>query len=492
MSVVEIFIAYSHNDLGYKNELKKFLRPLLNTGKARVWDDYDIEAGKDWEAEIKKRLYGADIIVLLVSPDSLASDYFYGNEVSVSLDRHSKNEAVVIPIILRPCPWTLTPIGALEVLPDKGRPVTKYDLQDDAFTIIVNKMHDTIQEISSVRKLASELEIKYRNFEAVVHTAEHLYNKNEWAVAKTSYIEAIQLHQSGFMPDVDIMQQRIKICEEKESELLVRQAFEGRLADFLVIAQDAEVLYKNENWKEAKKRYGELIKHYETGFPGEPTEFRRRQLECEQGLLEQERIAKEEKQKQDSFQNQLNDAQRHLRKRAYYKALESANIARAILPNSEEADSLIKIAEAGILRMPEEMRQARKKYTIITGVTIFLLIIFSLIGSLLYEKLQKVKIENAFEQASNSSYLPAWRNFLRDYPNSPYEEQARDSIDVIEKKIKKIEENAKHWLEDAKNPEFRSNRKAIRRYARKELETILRFDSTNNFAVTNLYILSKK
>ena len=63
MRAVDIFIAYSHNDLSHKNELKKFLRPLINTGQARVWDDYEIEGGQDWEAEIKKRLYGADIIL---------------------------------------------------------------------------------------------------------------------------------------------------------------------------------------------------------------------------------------------------------------------------------------------------------------------------------------------------------------------------------------------------------------------------------------------
>ncbi|MBK8705281.1 MAG: hypothetical protein IPN33_18090 [Saprospiraceae bacterium] len=52
-TAVDIFIAYAHNDLHFKDELKKFLRPLLNTGRAQVWDDYDIEAGHDWKLKSK-------------------------------------------------------------------------------------------------------------------------------------------------------------------------------------------------------------------------------------------------------------------------------------------------------------------------------------------------------------------------------------------------------------------------------------------------------
>jgi predicted GTPase len=72
--MVDIFIAYSHEDIALKNELKKFLRPLLREERISLWDDFDIEAGEEWDAKIKERLYGADVVLLLVSSDSLASD----------------------------------------------------------------------------------------------------------------------------------------------------------------------------------------------------------------------------------------------------------------------------------------------------------------------------------------------------------------------------------------------------------------------------------
>lgn len=145
MKVVDIFIAYSHRDLSFKNELRKILRPLLHAGKASVWDDYDIEAGKDWEAEIKKRLHSAEIILLLVSPDSLDSDYFYGKEVTISLERHTKGEATVVPIILRHCLWHITPLGSLEALPEKGKAVASWISQDEAMTNVALRLLEIVE-----------------------------------------------------------------------------------------------------------------------------------------------------------------------------------------------------------------------------------------------------------------------------------------------------------------------------------------------------------
>ena len=181
MRAVDIFIAYSHNDLRHKDELKKFLRPLLNTGQARIWDDYEIEGGQDWEAEIKKRLYGADIILLLVSPDSLASEYFYGQEVKVSLERHDKGEATVVPVILRPCTWTMTPLKRLEALPEKGRPITSWASQDEAYTDVAHNIGSIVESRQALITAATEQEDQRREFAAAAETAEHLFHKKQTA-----------------------------------------------------------------------------------------------------------------------------------------------------------------------------------------------------------------------------------------------------------------------------------------------------------------------
>ncbi|NUQ24150.1 MAG: TIR domain-containing protein [Saprospiraceae bacterium] len=211
---IDIFIAYSHNDLIYKDQLKKFMRPLLNSGQVKVWDDRDIEAGREWEAEIKERLYGADVILLLVSPDSLDSDYFYGKEVEVSLQRHTKGEAVVVPVILRPCLWEDTPISILEALPTKAKPVTQWPSQDEAFTDVAKSLGKITKRLLEQNQQLKDIEEQRRQYAAAAKAADHLYAQQRWSEARKAYTDALALWQSSFEPASTTLQGRIAECDQ--------------------------------------------------------------------------------------------------------------------------------------------------------------------------------------------------------------------------------------------------------------------------------------
>lgn len=228
MQPIEIFIAYSHQDLKYKNELKKFLRPLLNTGQAVLWDDHDIEAGQDWEAEIKKRLYGAEILLLLVSPDSLASEYFYGREVAISLERHERGEAVVVPIILRPCPWIITPLKKIEALPDKAKPVTTWASQDEAFTDIAHSIGAMVERRQELRRRQSEFEDARRRYVAAVEAANQLFDQQRYLPAREAYASALALFRSGFLPVAADLETRMADCKRLQQQLDAAQKAAAR------------------------------------------------------------------------------------------------------------------------------------------------------------------------------------------------------------------------------------------------------------------------
>jgi len=91
--------------------------PLQRQGLITIWSDNDIDAGANWQEEIEKHLDAAQIILLLVSPDFIASDHCYGKEMIRAMDRHTWNEARVIPIILRPTHWDSTPFATIQALP---------------------------------------------------------------------------------------------------------------------------------------------------------------------------------------------------------------------------------------------------------------------------------------------------------------------------------------------------------------------------------------
>src|SRR5437899_11887808 len=99
---VKIFCCYAHEDEALLIQLKAHLRPLQRQGLIDIWYDRDISAGTEWEREISEQLNTAQIILLLVSPDFMDSDYCYSKEMQKAMERHSRGEARVIPVLLRP------------------------------------------------------------------------------------------------------------------------------------------------------------------------------------------------------------------------------------------------------------------------------------------------------------------------------------------------------------------------------------------------------
>ncbi|MEM6454813.1 MAG: SUMF1/EgtB/PvdO family nonheme iron enzyme [Acidobacteriota bacterium] len=134
---IRVFISYSHRDEELRHELDVHLSSLRREGRVETWDDLKIEPGERWEAAIAENLEAADVVLLLVSAYFLDSDYAYEKEMTRALERHDAGEAEVVPIILRSCRWKKTPFGALQALPAKGKPVTKWaDVHDALYDVV--------------------------------------------------------------------------------------------------------------------------------------------------------------------------------------------------------------------------------------------------------------------------------------------------------------------------------------------------------------------
>jgi hypothetical protein len=78
---VKIFFCYAHEDEALLDKLKTHLSPLQWQGLIDPWHDRDISAGTEWEEEIKEHLNTSQIILLLASPDFMASKYCYSVEM---------------------------------------------------------------------------------------------------------------------------------------------------------------------------------------------------------------------------------------------------------------------------------------------------------------------------------------------------------------------------------------------------------------------------
>lgn len=138
--MIRVFIAYSHADEALRQELDKHLMSLKRHGLVEVWHDRRIGAGEDWAENIDANIQSAHVILLLVSADFIASSYCYEVEVAEAMDRHKRGDAIVIPVILRPCDWQDLPFGRLQAATRDGRPIVKFQTWDDGFLEVVHSI----------------------------------------------------------------------------------------------------------------------------------------------------------------------------------------------------------------------------------------------------------------------------------------------------------------------------------------------------------------
>ena len=150
-SNIDVFIAYAREDKEYLNKLRVYLKPLSRNKTIRIWYDGEIVPGTVWEKDIKSNLHKADIILLLVSAFSLDSDYFYDKEMADALERHHKEETIVVPVILSDCMWDKTPLRDLQFLPRDAKPLNSWDNESSAYTNVVRGLDDSIEEVENRR-----------------------------------------------------------------------------------------------------------------------------------------------------------------------------------------------------------------------------------------------------------------------------------------------------------------------------------------------------
>lgn len=147
LHMVRVFISYAHADESLRQELDKHLASLKHQGIIETWHDRRIAAGQEWAVEIDENLRTSQVILLLASADFISSSYCYEKEMQEAMRQHESGEAVVIPIILRPCDWRDLPFGKLQAATRDGRPITKYPTLDDGFLEVAQSIKSAAARI---------------------------------------------------------------------------------------------------------------------------------------------------------------------------------------------------------------------------------------------------------------------------------------------------------------------------------------------------------
>lgn len=144
---LEVFFSYAHVDEEYRNRLETALSLLKREKLITGWHDRKISPGAKWAPEIDAHLKSAHIILLLVSPDFIASDFCWGKEVKAAIKRDKLGEARVIPIIIRPTDWKKAHFSQLQALPTDGKAITLWSNEDEAFLNVTQGIRTAIEDV---------------------------------------------------------------------------------------------------------------------------------------------------------------------------------------------------------------------------------------------------------------------------------------------------------------------------------------------------------
>lgn len=141
----QVFFSYSHKDEELRDALEVHLAMLKRQGLIEAFHDRRIVAGESLDNAIDAYLETADVILCLVSPDFINSDYCYSREMGRALERHAKDEASVIPVILRHCEWEQTPLKGLRGTPRDNKPVKAWSDPDEALNYVAQDIRRAVE-----------------------------------------------------------------------------------------------------------------------------------------------------------------------------------------------------------------------------------------------------------------------------------------------------------------------------------------------------------
>ncbi|PZV16103.1 MAG: hypothetical protein DCF21_10995 [Leptolyngbya sp.] len=249
---LDVFISYSRRDEGLKDELVNYhLKLLKREGKINTWQDRDIEAGAEWATEIKTNLEKADIVLLLITRHFLASDYCYETEMQRAVQRHHDGTARVIPIILKPCSWEDSLFSQLQVLPQDGIPITRWDDQDEAFVNVEKGIRRVVDALNTERqeavaaKAREAEELKQRQEEAARLERERLERERQAAKQRQRDAAAQRQEQARLEQEQLAAEQRQREQAEAQRVEQERQQQEAQKQDNAGLSKQDQPLQRD-------------------------------------------------------------------------------------------------------------------------------------------------------------------------------------------------------------------------------------------------------
>lgn len=185
--ILKVFISYSTADSDFKEVFKKHLVTLQIEGLIEIKDGDMIAIGKDWDHEIRENLKWADILIFLLSPDSIVSDYINNVELKTAVDEGKQ----IFPILLRPCNWFGLSISRYMCLPKNGRAISSFENKDQIYTEIVASIREEVIQLANSKQRPATLfaDIDYSQVGSILSDLKKTLNKTVLLATKIPLVQ---------------------------------------------------------------------------------------------------------------------------------------------------------------------------------------------------------------------------------------------------------------------------------------------------------------
>jgi pimeloyl-ACP methyl ester carboxylesterase len=144
--VNQIFVSYSHKDKDWVERLRVMIAPYLRSAKSEselvFWDDSRLQAGQQWDTEIRAALQHAGVAVALVSSSFLGSQYIIDNELPLIVKAADEGNLRLLWVYISAAGWEETPLERFQATHDTKKPlnVLPGPEQDEVLKSIAQKI----------------------------------------------------------------------------------------------------------------------------------------------------------------------------------------------------------------------------------------------------------------------------------------------------------------------------------------------------------------
>jgi len=125
-----VFISYSHKDKEWLDKFQIALKPLIRGEKITIWDDTKILPGSDWKKEITNAIERSRIAILLVSPNFLASDFIYDEELPRIFNEYKNGDLIVYWVAISASSYQMTELAQVQAVNDPSRPLDSQSVSE--------------------------------------------------------------------------------------------------------------------------------------------------------------------------------------------------------------------------------------------------------------------------------------------------------------------------------------------------------------------------